>query len=137
MRRIRNILLLGCAWLAFALGVIGVFVPVAPTTPLLLLATYLFAKSSPRCHAWIKTTKVYRVYVVAFNEAGGMSLSAKLRMLAVSFTVMGISAFLVQKPIVWLILSAVAVFLLYLAVIRIPTISSEQWKAGVQAFEVE
>ncbi|MEF9841528.1 MAG: DUF454 family protein, partial [Raoultibacter sp.] len=33
------------AWIAFAIGVVGVFVPVLPTTPLLLLATFLFAKS--------------------------------------------------------------------------------------------
>ncbi|MEG2947973.1 MAG: DUF454 family protein, partial [Raoultibacter sp.] len=60
------------AWIAFAIGVVGVFVPVLPTTPLLLLATFLFAQSSPRCHAWILSTKVYRRYVLPFKEAGGI-----------------------------------------------------------------
>lgn len=137
MRKILNIALLGIAWTALALGVVGVFIPVLPTTPLLLLATFLFAKTSPRCHAWIKTTKIYSMYVVAFQEAGGMSVGAKARMLVISFTVMGASALLVQKPLVWTILGAVALFLLYLVLVRIPTISNQAWRANLEALEAE
>ncbi len=137
MRKILNIALLGIAWLALGIGVVGVFIPVLPTTPLLLLATFLFAKTSPRCHAWIKTTKVYSMYVVAFQEAGGMSAGAKARMLVISFTVMGASAMLVQKPLVWAILGAVALFLLYLVLVRIPTISNQAWRANLEALEAE
>lgn len=115
-------LLLGVAWLACGLGIVGVFVPVLPTTPLLLLATFLFAKCSPRAHAWITGTKVYRTYVVPFKEAGGMPVGAKVRMLAISYAVLAVSALLVQKPLVWGILAAVALFLLWLAVFHIPTI---------------
>ena len=114
------------AWAACILGCIGVFVPVLPTTPLLLLATFLFAKSSPRCHAWIVSTRVYRTYVAAFKEAGGIPIGTKARILAVSFTVMGLSAWFVQNPIVWFVLGTVSVFLLYLMLVRIPTISPER-----------
>lgn len=110
------------AWLAFITGVVGIFVPVLPTTPLLLLATFLFAKSSPRYHAWIKSTSVYTKYVLPFKENGGIPLGQKLRILLVSFTVMGFSAWLVPKTYVWAILCAVALFLLYLMLIRIPTV---------------
>ena len=114
------------AWAACILGCIGVFVLVLPTTPLLLLATFLFAKSSPRCHAWIVSTRVYRTYVAAFKEAGGIPIGTKARILAVSFTVMGLSAWFVQNPIVWFVLGTVSVFLLYLMLVRIPTISPER-----------
>ena len=117
MNRIVRYLMLGC---------IGVFVPVLPTTPLLLLATFLFAKSSPRCHAWIISTRVYRTYVAAFKEAGGIPLGTKVRILAVSFTLMGLSAWFVQKPLVWAILGCVSAFLLYLMFVRIPTITPER-----------
>ena len=102
------------------------FVPVLPTTPLLLLATFLFAKSSPRCHAWIISTRVDRTYVAACKEAGGMRLGTKVRILAVSFTLMGLSAWFVQNPLVWAILGCVSAFLLYLMFVRIPTITPER-----------
>lgn len=123
--------LFACAWLAFAVGFLGVFIPVLPTTPLLLLATFLFANSSPRCHAWICKTKVYGAYVKPFKEQGGIPLKRKAHIIGVSFAVMGISAVLVQKPLVWGILAAVVLFLLWLMGMRIPTIS-EKKAAGLE-----
>ncbi|HJF66585.1 MAG TPA: YbaN family protein [Slackia equolifaciens] len=117
-----NPILFVCAWIALGIGALGVFVPVLPTTPLVLLATFLFAKSSPRCHAWLCKTRIYRSYVLPFQQQGGIPFKRKLHILGVSFVVMGVSAVLVQKPIVWVILGAVALFLLWLMCIRIPTV---------------
>lgn len=121
---VRTLMLIG-AWVACVLGCVGVFIPVLPTTPLLLLATFLFAKSSPRCHAWIVSTKVYRTYVAAFKKAGGIPASTKIRILTVSFVVMGASALLVHNVIVWIVLGCVAAFLIYLMAVRIPSTSIE------------
>lgn len=114
--------MLAGAWIACGLGFLGMFVPVFPTTPFLLLATFLFANSSPRCHAWIMKTKMYKLYVKPFKENGGIPFKRKIHILGASYTVMGISAILVQKPLVWIILAGVAVFLLWLMCYRIPTI---------------
>ena len=119
-------ILLALAWICFFTGCVGVVVPLLPTTPLILLATILFARSSPRCYDYIQSTRVYKTYVVAFREAGGITLSAKIRMLAVSYTVMGISAFLAAKPIVWCILGTMALFLFWLMIIHIPTLKSKE-----------
>lgn len=124
MNPVLRLLLLGFAWLCFALGIVGVFVPVLPTTPLLLLATFICARCSPRCHRIIVSSKVYRRYVQPFKEAGGMTGRAKARMLAISYAVLLVSAVLVQRPLVWIILAAVAVFLLYLVCMRIPTVGA-------------
>lgn len=134
---VKRLLLLASAWIACTLGCIGVFVPVLPTTPFILLATFLFAKSSPRCHAWILQTKVYRVYVAAFKEAGGIPVSTKIRIITVSYAIMGLSAWFVQKPIVWIILGCVAVFLIYLMFVRIPTISVERIQEARQIHDSE
>ena len=126
MNKFIRILLLICAWICFCLGCIGVVVPVLPTTPLLLLATFLFARSSERCHNWICGTKVYKKYVAAFKDAGGMPFASKIRMLTVSYAVLAVSAVLVQKPFVWVILACVAVLLLWLVTCKIPTVSAEE-----------
>lgn len=117
-------ILFTCACCSCALGFIGVVIPVLPTTPLLLLATFLFAKSSPRCHRWICETGVYKTYVQAFKERGGIPIRTKLRILAVSFTLMGASAVMVRQPAVWAVLACVAVFLLWLMGFHIPTIAA-------------
>ena len=125
MNRLPRLLMLAGAWIACIMGCIGVFVPVLPTTPLLLLATFLFARSSPRCHAWICSTRVYQTYVEAFKQAGGIPAATKARILAVSFALLGASAYFVQKPAVWVVLGCVAVCLLYLMIVRIPTVPAK------------
>lgn len=129
--------LLICGWVVFILGVIGVFVPVLPTTPLILLATFLFAHSSPRLHGWIQSTKVYKTYVVPFKDAGGIDLGTKVRIIIISYAVMGLSAYFVPRWYVWLILVCVAIFLLYLMFIRIPTISKEEVALRRKQYEAE
>jgi len=48
---------LGCIF--FAIGFIGVFLPVLPTTPFMLLALWGFSRSSPRFHRWLYTHKIF------------------------------------------------------------------------------
>ena len=120
-----RVLMLGIAYVAFGAGCIGIFIPVLPTTPLLLLATFLFARFSPRMHDRIVSTKVYRTYVVPFKSAGGLPVRAKVRIVAISYTVLAISAFASQKVHVWAILACVALFLAWLMVFRIPTVRQQ------------
>ena len=76
-----------------ALGVLGILLPLLPTTPFLLLAAYLFARSSERCHRWLLDHRLLGVYIKAFRNKTGLTRSQKLR-IGASFTVLlGISAY--------------------------------------------
>lgn len=126
MKSLKKIFCIVLGSISLCLGCIGVVVPVLPTTPLLLLSAFLFSQGSERLGAWLASTRVYRAYVEPFKRNGGISKQKKIHILGASLAVMSISAILVQKPIVWAILSLVALFLLYLMLVRIPTISKEQ-----------
>lgn len=47
-------LMIGLGWLALAIGIIGVFVPLLPTTVFVLLAAFFFSKGSARLHLWLR-----------------------------------------------------------------------------------
>lgn len=66
------------AALSFAVGILGIFLPILPTTPLLLLTSYCLLKSSDRLNEKFMQTKIYEKYVKSFVEKGGMTLKAKL-----------------------------------------------------------
>ena len=64
--------ILGCA--AFVLGVVGIFVPLLPTTPFLLLAALGFAQSSERLHTWFTGTKLYKNNLESYVRGEGTIL---------------------------------------------------------------
>ncbi len=118
---IPQMMLAGLGFLCFGIGAVGIFVPLLPTTVFILIATFLFMKSSPRFHNWIMQTKVYNDYVRPFKEKGGMTKKGKVKMLVSSLSVLAISAVFVRVWYAWLILALVAVGLLYLILVRIST----------------
>lgn len=125
MRAIRKAILIVMGSISFVLGLIGAFVPVLPTTPLMLLAAFLYSRSSEHLDAWLRRTRVYRSYVDPFMRGGGLPLQRKTRIISISYLAMGASALLVRQWIVWIVLAAVAIFLLILMFVKIPTIPED------------
>lgn len=131
MKNIMRIVCISLGLLCIAIGVVGMFVPVLPTTPLLLLAGFLFARSSKRLETWLKSTKAWKTYVQPFVEKQAIPAKTKARILVVSAVVMAISAYAVKDIpginfVVWVILELVMLWLLYLMFLRIPSTSSDK-----------
>lgn len=83
--------------ISFILGSIGTIVPLLPTVPFYLLATYCFARSSKRLNDWFKNTKFYQENLQDLVVCKAMSLKAKVRIMAsvtllmfIGFVLMGI-----------------------------------------------
>ena len=63
--------------LAIVLGVIGIFLPLLPTTPFLLLAAACFARSSKRMHAWLMGHRLFGQFLRSYEEGRGIPARAK------------------------------------------------------------
>lgn len=72
-------LILGFA--AIGLGAVGVVLPVLPTTPFLLLASFCLAKGSEKFHIWFTGTKLYKNHLDDFVQNRSMTLKSKLGIL--------------------------------------------------------
>lgn len=88
---VRSILIAaGCV--ALALGIGGVFLPVLPTTPFLLLAAACFARSSERLHAWLVGHRRLGPYIDGFIYGGGISPRAQRRSVAALWATIALSS---------------------------------------------
>lgn len=65
-------------WISISLGVLGVFLPILPTTPFAILAAYLFSKSSEKYHQWLLNQKIFGPMIKQWEEHGVISLRAKI-----------------------------------------------------------
>jgi hypothetical protein len=103
-------LLLAIAGTVFVgLGVIGIFIPILPTTPFLLLAAACYARSSPRFYHWLLNNRWFGAYIDNYRQKRGMPLKIKMMTVALLWLTIGVSAaFAVQSLTVRIILVLIA-----------------------------
>ena len=94
------------------LGVVGVVIPVLPTTPFLLLASFFFARGSERFHKWFLSTGLYKKHLHSFAETRSMTLKTKW-MILLPASIMLCIAFLLCPIWHGQILIAIAFFFKY------------------------
>ncbi len=85
------------------LGVLGIFLPLLPTTPFLLLAAACYVKSSNRFYNWLLNNKWFGNYVKNYQEKKGIPL--KVKILSIS--------------LVWITIIFSAVFIVHILFFRI------------------
>ncbi|QLC52125.1 YbaN family protein [Bartonella alsatica] len=101
-------------WAMIVLAVIGILLPIMPTVPFLLIASWCFARSSPRFHRWLKNHRFLGPPIKQWEEKRAISVFVKV--FAVMSMAGGFLSFLIiVHPALWFAV-LVAAILLFIAI---------------------
>lgn len=89
--------------LLVAIGVIGIFLPILPTTIFLILASACFIKSSHQANEWLRNHKILGMYIKNYQDKSGLSVKSKI----------------FNTTFLWIMISASAIFFTELWYIRL------------------
>ncbi len=98
MRKIKTlvkILLLIAGSISTLLGIIGILIPVLPTTPFFLLAAVCFIRSSTRSYEWLINNKYFGSYIKNYREGRGIPLKIKIYAISMLWVTIGFSVIFV------------------------------------------
>lgn len=78
IKKLGNTFLIALGLISLALGLIGMFLPLLPTTPFVLLAAYFFSKGSPKLHHWVISRPYFGPMILEWERHGIISIKAKI-----------------------------------------------------------
>lgn len=92
-KKILKYILIGFGWIFVALGIIGIFVPLMPTTVFFILAAASFARSSDRFYSWLINHPRFGKFIKDYREKRGMPLKSKIIAVGMLYLTIGSSAY--------------------------------------------
>ncbi len=100
MKRLGKILLIIVGSIFVGLGFLGVFLPLLPTTPFLLLAAACYAKSSETFYNWLLSNRWFGKYIKDWREGRGIPLKTKVLSICLLILTIGYSIIYVVPVLV-------------------------------------
>jgi uncharacterized membrane protein YbaN (DUF454 family) len=108
--------------LSMIVAIIGIFLPLIPTTPLLLLAAACFAKSSQRFYNWLTNNRYLGSFIRNYRERKGVHFKIKASVLTLMWAVMLYTAIFVIKILYIKIILIIIAIVVTIHLIRIKTL---------------
>jgi len=115
MRKIlQNHLLIALGWFFIALGIIGIMLPILPTTPFLIVALALFSKSSPKFHQMLLNNTWFGPALKQWDDTKTLSRKTKYKAFTLIIITFSVSIFILAGKIyLQLMLVGIAMVLLF------------------------
>lgn len=110
--------------LAVVLAILGIFLPLLPTTPFLLLASACYVRGSERLHRWLLNNRLFGEYLRNIEQKRGMPLRGKIVTLALLWISIAYSAWSVRPVALKGMLLAIAVGVTIL-IVRMKTLKND------------
>ena len=103
-------LLISAGTLFVGLGVLGIFLPLLPTTPFLLLAAACYARSSKRFYNWLLNNRWFGSYIKNYREKKGIPFRVKIATISLLWITITLSAvFATNNLLVRIVLVVIAI----------------------------
>jgi hypothetical protein len=99
--RVKRVLLVVAGTLLVGLGLLGVVLPILPTTPFLLLAAACYVRSSRRLYHRLLTNRFFGEYIRRYRAGEGIPLATKIWAICLLWLSLGSSAFLAVPARLW------------------------------------
>lgn len=122
MNKIKKYIYVTVGLLSFAIGAIGVILPILPTTPFLLLASFCFVRGSEKFDRWFKSTKMYKKHLESFVNEKAMTMKQKVIILLFVNIMLAIPIILVDNLHMRLFLLGLICIKLYYFIFKIKII---------------
>jgi uncharacterized membrane protein YbaN (DUF454 family) len=115
--------LVACGTFFVGMGVLGIFLPLLPTTPFLLLAAACYARGSQKFYKWLLHNKWFGHYIKNYREKKGIPLKGKiititLLMITIGYSILFIISNLILKAILIIIAISVTIHILTLKTLK-------------------
>ncbi|MFW5793040.1 MAG: YbaN family protein [Bacteroidota bacterium] len=111
-----------CGILSFLMGMLGIALPLLPTTPFLLLAVWCYARSSEKLYYWLVYHRVFGEYIRNYRDKKGIPLRIKVGVLVLLWATISFSAFFAVE-IIWVrILLMIIAIGVSIHILKIPTL---------------
>lgn len=92
-----KILFVTLGFIFLGLGVLGIYLPLIPYTPFLILATICFGKGSDKFNNWFVSTNLYKNNIQVIKENKGMEISQKIKIVSTITIFFGISFYFIKN----------------------------------------
>lgn len=110
--------------LLVGIGILGIFLPLLPTTVFFLMAAWCYARSSQKFYDWLHKNRLFGKYLKNYREGRGISRSSKISTIVVLWGGILYSIFVTHSVPVQLILAAIAIGVT-IHIVMIPTYTEE------------
>jgi len=122
-RTLRRVVLIVGGTLFLGLGIVGVFLPLLPTTPFLLLAAACFMRSSRKTYNWLLNVKWLGSYIRNYRERRGVPLGVKalvisLLCMTIGYSLVSVVHLLLLRIILLAIAAAVTIHILFMPTLK-------------------
>ena len=130
--KIINIFWIVLGFICLGLGVIGIIMPILPTTPFFLVTVVCFARSSERLKRWFMSTSFHKKYIQSFYEKKGMALKNKVIILSFASIMLAVAFYFSAKPYARILIACVFLVKYYVFIFKIKTLPDDE-KSAIKA----